>query len=288
MWTEWPGQAGAAQYYSQLLRFVRGNCGNFGVTRIILRITNPSIPGVWTVDASSTLFVSFLSLLPSSVELHMYPYLLDAVAQSNWSAYRGTGQPLEGVFKYAADWNLLLSSRGSAARISGIALDGEENQGFSSELPHVATYKSKYSIAKLGVAIGFDQPGAVSKYPQADDFYVEMYDFYVVDAPKLTLVQTAATDTPESFLATLDSEVLYPFVGKYADSRLHFMWSVQAKSRTDCLYPLGSGCGSSDDFGMFTAPAFNEFLRMAQAKYPVLAGRNHGIFQFSFVPPSWT
>jgi hypothetical protein len=232
-------------------------------------------------------FADFFAKLSPSVELHIYPYLLDAKAQSNWANYRATGAPLEGVYKYARDWNRFFGSAGVGTRITGIVLDGEENKGFLVEFPNVPKYKSTYGVARLGVAIGFDQPGAASKYAQADDFYLEMYDFYVVDAPKLTLVQTVASDSAASFLDKLDQEVLYPFVDKYSDPRLHFMWSVQAKSRSDCLYPLGSGCGSSDDFGILSAVDFNLFLRIVQVKYPVLAGRSHGIFQFSFIPTSW-
>ena len=149
-------------------------------------------------------------------------------------------------------------------------------------------YKSTYGIGSFGVAIGYDATGSAASYPMADAFYLEMYDFYVNNAPTLTLVQVNANDNPPTFVDKLVKNVLGPYVSKYGDARFHFMWSVQAKSSANCIYPLsGRSCGSSDDFGLFSAPEFNQFLQQVQQKYPVLAGRDHGIFQFNFLPPSW-
>jgi hypothetical protein len=284
VWTEWPDiytPAEYATYFRRLLKFIDGNCGSFRTTKVILRVTDPNIVDLFEVSTTSALYTDFISSLPASVELHLYPYVYDARAQSAWSS---NGKPLEGVFAYAKKWNDLLSSE----RFVGIVLDGEEKAGFQSEMSNVPQYKSAYGVGSLGIAIGYDATGQMSSYSQADAFYLEMYDFYVNDAPKLTLVQTGPTETdPQTFLDVLSRDVLGPHLGKYTDSKLHFMWSIQAKSKTDCLYPLSGKCGSSDDFGWFSAPNFNRFLQLLASKYPVFAGRDHGIFQFSFLPASW-
>lgn len=289
IWAEWPdvsGPLGWMEYYSTLLAFIGKNCGNFNVRKLILRVTDPTISGLWTVSTTSVFYKSFLSKLPEGIDLKLYPYVLDSKAQQPWVTYSGQGRSLEGAFKFASDWNALLSSQGSAIRFSGVVVDGEEKSGFMSEIPQLPNYKSKYSLT-FGAAIGFDTTSSISQYGACDEFYLELYDFYKVGAPKLTLVQTSASDSPSSFLDKVSSETLTSFVSDYQDRRFEFMWSVQAKSRRDCLYPLGSGCGSSDDFGLFSASEFGTFLDLVQSKYPQLSGRSHGIFQFSFVPVSW-
>lgn len=278
--------SGWKQYYSTLLAFITKNCGNFSVRKLILRVTDPSVVGLWTISTSSIFFTDFMSKLPSGIDVKLYPYVLTAAAQRPWAAYSGNGRVLEGAFKFAVDWNTLLSSQGYAARFSGVVVDGEERAGFMQEIPSLANYKSRYSLT-FGVAIGFDTTSSISQYGASDEFYLELYDFYKVGAPKLTLIQTLASDSPTSFFEKVSSETLASFVAAYDDRRFEFMWSVQAKSRRDCLYPLGTGCGSSDDFGMFSASEFGTFLDLAQSKYPQLSGRSHGIFQFSFVPISW-
>lgn len=287
VWAEWPtlnGEADWTLYYKRMLGFINSNCGNFKVTEIILRVTDPTIENLWVVSRSSVLYTSFLSQVPTSVNLKLYPYLLSGKAQAAWNSYESASTALEGVFKYAAAWNGLLGT----SKFSGIVVDGEEKVGFKDALANLASYKSIYSIGTFGVAIGYDATGQVASYPGADEIYMELYDFYVNNAPSLTLVQVdASNDTPSQFVETLVKNVFEPYVSKYTDSKMKFMWSVQAKSQQSCLYPLGSGCGSSDDFGLFTAPAFNQFMQLIIAQYPVFAGRSHGIFQFSFVPVSW-
>ncbi len=281
------GKAAWSAYYGKVIGFIAKNCGNFQVTRLIMRVMEPFTQGLWEISDASSFYVDFLSKLPSNVELRIYPYLLDAKAQGFWSTYSGKATPLEGVFKYARDWNSWLAAKGAGIRIGGIVVDGEERKGFDRELSSLGTYKSTYGVAIFGVAIGFDTVGSVAQYMATDEFYLEMYDFYVVSAPKLTLVQTSPSDSPNGFLANLDKQTLAGFASKYSDPRFQFMWSVQAKSSSNCIYPLGSGCGTSDDFGHFSAQDFGTFLDLAQARYPLMAGRSHGIFQFSFVPPSW-
>lgn len=288
VWAEWPDlytKSEYVSYFAKLMGFVAGNCGNFRVTRIILRVTDPTVSGLFVPAVSSAIYTEFLSKLGSNVELKLYPYLYDQRAQSAWGP---SGKPLEGVFKFAKQWNDLLASSGAPTRFTGVVLDGEEKGGFNNELASVPNYKNQYGLASLGIAIGYDATGQVASYPTADEFYLELYDFYINNAPKLTLVQAnAGNNAPQTFLDILDTNVLGPYVGKYGDSRFNFMWSVQAKSRSDCIYPLSGKCGTSDDFGWFTATNFNQFLQLVQQRYPVFAGRSHGIFQFSFVPPSW-
>ena len=290
IWAEWPDlydKAAYASFYSKLLGFIAANCGNFRVTKLILRVMDPMTNGLSIISTQSSLYTDFLTKLPSSVELRMYPYVLDSKYQATWGSYTGTGKPLQGVFKYTNDWNIFLANQGTSVRFGGIVLDGEEKAGFSTELGSVAGYKSTYNVPVFGIAIGFDTVSGISQYPSTDEFYLEMYDFYKVGAPQLTLLQTSASQTPAAFLATLDQETLASFVSKYNDARFQFMWSVQAKSRTSCIYPLGSSCGLKDDFGLYSAPDFGTFLDLVQAKYPQLSGKNHGLFQFSFTPVTW-
>ncbi len=292
IWAEWPDLGSPSEwneYYATLLRFIARNCGNFSVRKLIMRVTNPNIVGLWDVSTTSVVYQAFLSKLPSNIELRMYPYVLDGRAQSDWSSYGGvaSSRPLEGVFKYTNAWNTFLARHGHSVRFQGIMLDGEEKAGFASEISLVPWYKSTYNVPLFGVTIGFDATGSMPQYPNTDEFILQVYDLYVVAAPRLTLVQMNANESPSDYLSKVDSETLSSIVPKYTDSRLEFMWSVQARSRTDCLYPLGSRCGSSDDFGMASAQAFADFLDMVQSRYPQLAGKSHGIFQFSFVPTSW-
>ncbi len=286
VWAEWPTLGGSSDwvaYYSKMLSFVKSNCGSFSVVKLVLRVTVPTIAGLWNVSPSSVFYSSFLSKLPSNVQVHIYPYLLDAASRSKWQTVSSNAlPPLENVFLYASQWNALFPSL-----IKGIVVDLEEKAGFSTELTSITAYKAKYGVSTFGMAIGYDATGSAAAYPQVDQFYLEMYDFYVNNAPSLTLVQVSKTSTVSSFIDTLTKDVLAPYVSKYTDPRLVFMWSVQAKSGTNCIYPLANSCGLKDDFGLFSAPDFNSFLRSIAAKYPVFQGREHGIFQFSFLPPGW-
>ena len=95
VWAEWPELSGPSDwtsYYRKLLAFVHGNCGNFAVGKLVVRVTNPTITGLWTVSTSSVFYTELLSKLPSNVQLSVYPYLLDAGARAAWSS---TGTPLK-------------------------------------------------------------------------------------------------------------------------------------------------------------------------------------------------
>lgn len=292
IWAEWPELYEPSHwkaYFDTLLGFTSGNCGNFEVPKIVLRVTKPEWDGLFTVSKESSLYKDFLVRLPPSVELRIYPYMFTPEAQGNWTVYSDHALPLDGVFKYAHAWNQLLSREKSHVRIRGIVTDGEERHAFDHEQRRIPHYKRHYGIPVFAVAIGFECFKHMAFYPHADEYYMEMYDWYHVlhEGKNAPLIQTSPRDTPETFLAKLHKHALHPFVARYGDPRFHFMWSVQAKSKIDCIFPLNGSCGSKDDFGWFTAAQFNQFLGLIQEKYPTLARRSHGLFQFNFVPPSW-
>ena len=276
-------------YFDTLLGFVSGNCGNFVVPKIVMRVTSPVWEGLFDITSESAFFTDFLVRIPRGVEIRIYPYMHKELAVRRWADYSKRGHPLEGVFMYAHNWNKLLSKLGLPARISGVVVDGEERDGFDREQPNVARYKKKYHIHRFAVAIGFDAHRHRDFYPAADEFYMEMYDFYDVNRPVKPAipVETSPADNPHTFLEKAHALSLFPFIETYNDPRMHFMWSVQARSKPDCIFPLNGTCGSKDDFGWFSAGEFNTFLGLVEDRYPELQGRSHGIFQFSFVPPSW-
>lgn len=292
VWAEWPELYKPTQwrnYFDTLLSFASGNCGNFVIPKIVMRVTDPEWAGLFTVGRESSFFTDFLSRIPEGVDLRIYPYFFTTEAQDKWAAYSGTGRPLEGVFKYAKEWNKLLSKERLPVRITAVVADSEERHGFEAEQRRVPQYKRTYGIPTFAVGIGFDALRHREYYPSADEFYMEMYDFYDVHHEGLPAkrVETSHKDKPHSFLEVLHRKSLHPFVRSYDDPRMHFMWSVQARSKRDCIYPLEGTCGLSDDFGWFSAGDFNTFMGLVQERYPVFSGRSHGIFQFNYVPPSW-
>jgi hypothetical protein len=292
VWAEWPEIYRPSEwrnYFDTLLGFAAGNCGNFAVPKIIIRVTDPEWEGLFRVERESYFFTDFLARIPRGVEIRIYPYLYTQKAQQKWANYSGHARPLQGVFKFAHEWNKILSKDKLPARIGGIVVDGEERHGFDREQPRVAHYKKHYGVPTFAVGIGFDAHKHREFYPSADEFYMEMYDFYDVNhhGKPVKRVHVSPSDKAHTFLETLDRKSLHPFIGTYRDPRMHFMWSVQSMSKDDCIYPLESKCGLGDDFGWFSAPEFNNFLGLVQERYPVLAGRSHGIFQFNYMPPSW-
>jgi hypothetical protein len=292
VWAEWPEIEAPeewALYFQTLLGFVSGNCGNFLIPKIVMRVTHPTWDGLFTVSTASAFYTEFLTKLPAHVQLRLYPYMHTEKAAKRWADYRPHGRPLQSVFEYTNEWNTLLAQEGSPVRITGIVVDGEERHNFEAEQPRVTAYKRTYGIPRFAVAIGFDAHSHRSFYPLADEFYMEMYDFYDVryDEKPPRLVELHHRDRPHTAMDKLHTKSLFPFIESYRDPRMHFMWSVQAKSKLDCIFPLEGTCGSKDDFGWFTATDFNSFLGLVQEQYPELRGRSHGIFQFNFVPPSW-
>jgi hypothetical protein len=295
VWAEWPeisGEAAYRAYYSKMISVL--NSGPTKFNRLILRITNPtlgSLSNLWTVSTNSILYQSLISKLPPSVtELMIYPYLLVAPDQRAWVQSMETTTPLEGVFKYAAKWNSLLSTSGSPIRFSGVVVDGEEKVGFASEIPSVPLYKQAYNIGVFGYATGYDTTGDWNRYgPYVDQFYLEMYDFYVYNAPTLELVQNTDVTSSSAFVSELTSNVLPANLLKnYNNPKFQFMWSIQNSASSNCLYPLNGSCGSKEDFGTQSLEYFLNFLAELKALYPSTFGsRPNGIFQFSFIPNSW-
>jgi hypothetical protein len=295
LWAEWPdihGVDASRAYYSKMISVL--NAGSVEFNRLILRITNPTLDattGLWSISPNSILFESLISKIPSSVtELMVYPYLLTSSDQSAWMTSMNTPTPLEGVFKYASEWNSLLASRGLAIRFSGVVVDGEEKVGFQAQLPSVAAYKRTYGIGVFGYATGYSSTGDWNKYgPFVDQFYLEMYDFYVYDSPTLQLVQNTDVTSSAAFVTELNKLVLpQSLLKNYNNPKFQFMWSVQNSVSTNCLYPLNGVCGSKEDFGTQSIEYFLAFLAELKSMYPSTFGaKPNGIFQFSFIPNSW-
>ena len=202
---------------------------------------------------------------------------------------------LEGVYKYVSEWNKLLASERPEIKISGIVTDYEEHEGFESDLPNISSYRDQYSTPgqprlRFGAAMGFDQPRrAASISSNIDDVYLEMYDFYVQGSkPAVLFEQGKLKNDIEATLQRLDDDVWYRYMRYYDHGNLHFMWSLQAKSSSSCLYPIaGRKCGTKDDLGVWDAPKAAEFIDTVKARYPNMNNKLHGFYEFSYLPESW-
>jgi hypothetical protein len=243
-------------------------------------------------------YSSFLSRVPSGVEIFVYPYLLEEETRNNWTAVGGTSTALEAVYKYVADWNMLLSTVRPDISISGVVTDYEEHNGFEEHLPLISKFRDLYStpgkpLLRFGAAMGFDVPRrAASLSPNIDDVYLEMYDFYVKGSDPVVHVEQGSpgllNDIPAT-LSILDKRVWFPFLKHYARPNMHFMWSLQARSQSDCLYPLGKGrrCGTKDDLGAWEPQKPPEFIHAVKTQYPQMSKQPHGFYEFSYMPNSW-
>lgn len=261
------------------------------------------------MSTESVFYTHLLARVPQGVEIHVMPYLPDERASiQEWIDYGGSPVPLENGFKYVRDWNDLLASQGISTRISGVVVDNEEKGARAIAdahlLPDMKTRYASGGIRQLrfGLSISYTM-GGYSSDPYVDDYYVEMYDFYVHDSYPPVDVRAdapALLNNPRAFMDKLDRDVWYPHLIKYSDPRISFMWSSQNGDSKDCIYPLASGfCGPikydifqketdrTVDFGSWTSIKFNEFLRMLPERHPVFHGRSHGLFQFSLIPNSW-
>lgn len=300
LWAEWPSLDEGAwpEYFRRLLSFVRSNCGKLRVDRIVLRILDPEFQSdrgnLWQISVESSFFKDFLILLPKQVEVHVYPYLMERMSAKRWSDSMQAEAPLEATFKFAREWNDLLEANGVKARIAGVVTDKEERKFFADEIDMLHIYKAKYSSpghAKLrfGWAIGFDSVGSIDgTSPLVDDFYVEMYDFYINGIVPPVVVEAHSHD-PDSFLRILDDKVWTPHIPKYTlYPNIVFVWSLQHRASSDCNFPLPDGtCGERVDFGSWSVSDFNQFLDKLDNKHPVFAQRLHGLFQFNYLPLSW-
>ena len=306
LWTEWPTleEGQWPEYFDTLLSFISENCGGLGFHKLIMRVLDPSFQAsrgqLWQVSKNSAFYKNFLVKLPSNIEVHIYPYLLDRHSANNWSRIMETESALEAAFKYVHTWNRLLDTTSVKVRLGGVVTDKEEGRHFLSDAHKVGKFKQKYSgSAKkrltFGMAIGYDQAGsipALNADGELDDVYLEMYDFYVegvVPAKTVHAHKGGALNNPERFLQILDEEVWYRHVDKYHHhSNIIFMWSVQNDASTHCVFPSNEiTCGTKGDFGSWKMPAFTRFLETIAKRHKVFANRQHGLFQFSFVPKNW-
>ena len=306
LWLEWPSLRTRewSTFYEQVLGFMHSNRGNFKVSRVIARVLDPLFHeekgNLWQVSTDSVFYQSFLSRVPAGTELFVYPYLLES-SPEKWKLAMRTSTALEAVYKYVARWNELLASVRPEITIGGIVVDYEEHAGFEEHLPRIANFRARYSTPgqpqlRFGAAMGFDVPRrAASISSNIDDVYLEMYDFYVRDSDPAELVQQGKgrmLNNVDETLRVLDRDVWGPFMRAYTQlPNMHFMWSLQAKSSKDCLYPVGSKnnkrCGTKDDLGAWTAPKAAEFINAVKERYPAMRNRPHGFFEFSYMPTSW-
>ena len=296
LFLEWPslqGRRAWIRFYHQVLQFIHNNAGGFRFSRIIARVNHPDFDRarghLWQVGTDSVFFLHFLSRIPPGIEIHVYPYMHHGSSEP-WALDTGASMPLEGVFKYVSEWNQLLALEGLPVRISGIVVDIEDELGFKPELPSIPAYRDAYSVpVRFGLTVAFDLPHSCNHYPNVDDLYLEMYDFYDKDTES-PIFPGRHLDDPGRVVAELEAHVLGNWLLKsYRHQHLHFMWSLQSVSSDRCLYPLKkkNTCGDNDDFGLWTAPAVAAFIAAAKARFPHMRNKPHGLFQFSFVPNDW-
>ena len=304
LWAEWPSLEEGAwpEYFGKLLSFIDSNCGDLRVVSVVMRILDPEFQRergqLWQVSSSSSFYTDFFRHLPQNVEVHVYPYLMERASAQRWAETMQVSLPLEATFKFAREWNALLQATGVPARIAGIVTDKEERKFFNSEINNLPTYKVKYSSPgspqlRFGWAIGFDSVGSIDgTSPHVDEFYVEMYDFYVNGIAPAVPVEAhtnGALNNPDTFLKILEEKVWAPHIPKYNRyPNIVFMWSLQHRQSSACNFPLSDGtCGERVDMGSWSVSAFNKFLDKLDEKHPVFRHRLHGLFQFNFVPLSW-
>lgn len=307
MWTEWPTLEKGAwpDYFARLREFLTDNCGGFRFNRVIMRVLDPSFQAkrgeLWQVTRTSSFYVDFLRHLGAGIEVHIYPYLLETESALKWTSGRGDDveTALEGAFKYVRDWNNILIEDGLPARLGGIVCDKEEGRNFLHDLEHLGGLKTRYSVPgaprlKFGLAIGFDSTGSIPSFSdEIDNFYVEMYDWYIPghrSVRPIVAERYDAVNNPRKFVDVL--ETVQDLVSHYHRYRQHdrivFMWSLQNSGHRHCMYPLNDGtCGERQDFGSWTPGHFREFLSVLASREAVFAQRQHALFQFSYVPLSW-
>ena len=306
LWTEIPqGMTTLSQwrqFYRRLLAFVRANCANIQVTRLVLRVLHPHyIPGalqVYWPPASAPLWTDLLSQLPSNIELILYPYVETAFEWNQWMGLTETSDPIQGVFAFAQLWNGFLSKQNANVRFTGITIDMEEITGNSipsvNSAPLINSWKRQYGISEFGVSVGFDATGKVGALAgHVDAFYLQFYDFYypvpyVDSSPKSPFILYA--NNPQALadyvLQRVVSAKMSTVYSTYRN-QIYAMWSIQ-NLNANCLYPLHGVCGANWEFGGWTPSAFNEFIRIIKSRSELFGGfKAHGIFQFSFVPLNW-
>ena len=305
LWTEWPTLEEGAwpDYFRKLLEFLTDNCAGIRFHQVIMRVLDPNFQRergeLWQVSRRSSFYVDFLRHLPSSIEVHIYPYLLEEESASKWSGGVDARSALEGVFKYVRDWNNVLIEDGLSVRIRGVVCDKEEGRSFLNDMSTLHRLKDRYSVAggprlKFGLAIGFDGAGSIPSFTrEIDNFYLEMYDWYEYGRHEVEPVfaeRFGVVNRPDRFADILEArQQLHRHYERYREhDKIVFMWSLQNHGSNRCLYPLNDGtCGERNDFGSWNGHHFREFLSVLASRESAFAQRQHAMFQFSFVPHSW-
>lgn len=306
LWTEWPTLEEGAwpDYFTKLREFLTDNCAGIRFNRVIMRVLEPTFQRsrgeLWQVSRTSSFYVDFLRHLPASMDVHIYPYLLDRESAMKWSGRgRNAHSALEGVFKYIRNWNDLLIEDGLPVRLGGVVCDKEEGRNFLHDLRFLDGIKARYSTPggprlKFGLAIGFDSAGSISSFSEEiDNFYLEMYDWYEhgrTPVRKVFAEKYDAVNNPTRFVDVLEEhQQLGRHYHRYREhDKIVFMWSLQNSRSNQCLFPLNDNtCGERTDFGSWTGPHFRQFLSELSSREPVFAQRQHALFQFSYVPLTW-
>ena len=304
VWAEWPsmwGEPDWVQYYAKLVQFAKTSPLN--VNKIILRVLDPiygtaaTTPetkrDLWTVSTNSVVYTEFFSKLPSSVPVfELYPYLMDVYNQERWKSAMNTSRPLEAVFKMCSQWNNLFTAQGLTVRCRGVTVDGEERRGYVTEYPSVSTYKSDYGGLTFGYSTGYTQVGVLGTHDSfVDDFYFQLYDFYVrgIYPAKLVMNTNVTTGDIAGYISLLNTTTWFQQLPYYEHPKARFMWSTQHSGNGDCFYPLGpTNCGAKEDFGAWNISSFISFVNTVRTQFPTKFGnKGHGIFQFSLIPNSW-
>jgi hypothetical protein len=306
LWTEWPTLEEGAwpDYFSKLREFLTGNCAGIRFHRVVMRVLDPTFQRsrgeLWQVSRTSSFYVDFLRHLPASIDVHIYPYLLDEESALKWSGDgRDAHSALEGVFKYIRNWNDLLIEDGLPVRLGGVVCDKEEGRNFLHDLRFLDVMKERYSTRggprlKFGLAIGFDTAGSIPSFSdEIDNFYLEMYDWYEQGRKpvrKIIAEEHDAVNKPSMFVDLLERlQQLGRHYHRYREhDRIVFMWSLQNRGSNQCMFPLNDNtCGERNDFGSWTGHHFRQFLSELSSRESVFAQRQHALFQFSYVPLTW-
>lgn len=318
LWTEMPSlsRSQLPKFFTDLATMLNGrNCAGLNFHRLVIRVPSPdyqeSRGSPFGVSTESAMFEHLISKLTNpAMEIYVYPYLFETVRNERWKATMETRTPLEAVFKYVSRWNALLEKQGDKMvvpqiRVTGIAVDYEEGRNFEEDMnANLHLYKHRYAPRgyhhiRFGMAISFEATSQINKkYPSSiDEFYLEMYDWYVPGSPRHALEyienhNNGALDNPARFLHRLEHEQgLIDHIARYEKHHnVIFTWSVQNKNHhPNCLYPMPSGsCGPRNNFGAWRDPEhYKEFLRLLSNKYPVFAQREHGMYHFSYIPKTW-
>ena len=301
LWAEWPtlDQTTTAwtAYYRNLASFVTRNCARLLVRKLILRIILPELGAWWSPD-NSPLYLALLSQIDPTIELYIYPYVMDSMNQQAWMAFSPSkSNVVEGVFEFTKQWNDFLSSRNTGIRFAGMVVDYEEFSGSKAptvlaQIRGMDTLKTQYGFL-TGVTTGYPPTSVVNLFDSVmDHFYVEFYDYYYspfIDSTSsspfllyLNNPSALARFTLSTVLEnTSENTSLY-------GPKTNVMWSVQSINGT-CIYPLSDGtCGANYEFGTgWTAEAVNQYLQEISAQSHNLGSLPQGFFQFSFIPISW-